>query len=108
MTEHEYKTVAAPRRARKLKGMRPGADAFAQTIQAVLNEEAAAGWEYLRAESLPCDEKPGFFGCRQEVLHSVLIFRRAIPARDAVSAPRARRAEPAARAEPASLFETPD
>ncbi|MFT6772545.1 MAG: hypothetical protein ACJA1L_000249 [Paracoccaceae bacterium] len=109
MTRYDYKTVAAPRRERKTKGVRPGADAFALTLQAVLNEESAAGWEFLRAESLPCDERAGWFGGRREVLHSVLVFRRAVPLPEAAPAPSPRRAEPAAtpRAKPVSLFEAP-
>ena len=73
---YDYKTVAAPRRPGKFKGIK-GPDAFARTIEEAISAEAGAGWEYLRADTLPCEEKPGFFSRRQTVLHTILIFRRA-------------------------------
>ena len=79
MTRYEYKTVAAPRRERRFKGVKAGADGFARTIEDALNEECVDGWEYLRAESLPCDSKGGLFSRGMEILHTVLIFRRALP-----------------------------
>jgi hypothetical protein len=110
MTSYEYKTLPAPRRERRVRGQKAGADAFAAAIQAVLNDQAAAGWEFQRAESLPCDEKKGFLGRRQEVLHTLLIFRRAIPA--PVQAAEVLRAEPPApapvRAEPARAEPAPE
>ncbi len=72
---YDYKTVAAPRRPGKFKGAK-GADAFARTLEEAISAEASAGWEYLRAENLPCEEKPGFFSRRHTIFHSVLIFRR--------------------------------
>lgn len=103
MTSYEYKTLPAPRRERRVRGQKAGADAFAAAIQAVLNDQAAAGWEFQRAESLPCDEKKGLFGRRQEVLHALLIFRRAVatPAPAAEIRPAAPgRTEPAAESAP--------
>ncbi|PTX54029.1 uncharacterized protein DUF4177 [Litoreibacter ponti] len=77
MTTYEYQVVPAPRKAkapRKVKG--PEAK-FATTLTDVINEMAADGWEYQRAETLPCDERQGFTG-RTTKYHSVLVFRRAV------------------------------
>jgi hypothetical protein len=41
---------------------------------------AAEGWEYVRAESLPCTERRGLTG-RVETTQHVLVFRRALRAR---------------------------
>lgn len=114
MTKYEYKTLPAPRRERRMRGKKSGPEAFAAAIEAVLNDEAAAGWEFQRAESLPCDEKRGVFGRRHEVLHALLIFRRAIDApvaaAPAVEAPRAAaaRTEPAADPAPVKEFNVLD
>lgn len=80
MADSEYKVVPAPRRAGKVRGVR-GADArFAHTLAALLNEMAADGWEFLRSERLPLEERSGLFSRRTEE-QTVLVFRR-----DAVSA----------------------
>ncbi len=77
MQNYEYKVIAAPRKARRAKGARTGQDRFARTLTDVINTEAASGWEYLRAESLPVDEKKGMLSSATESYHSVLVFRKA-------------------------------
>lgn len=82
MSQFEYIAVPAPRKSkapRKVKG--PEAK-FAATVTDVMNEMAADGWEYQRAETLPCEERQGFTG-KTVKYHSVLIFRRATVAGDA-------------------------
>lgn len=79
MTRFEYKTVPAPRRAKKYRQLKGTEECFARTLEEALNREGAEGWEYLRADSLPCDVKKGLFSGTREELHSVLIFRRALP-----------------------------
>lgn len=75
MPQFEYIAVPAPRKSkapRKVKG--PEAK-FAATVTDVMNDMAAEGWEYQRAETLPCEERQGFTG-KTIKYHSVLIFRR--------------------------------
>jgi len=80
MSEFEYKVVTAPRKVRKVKGVR-GTDArYAVNMTDLMNEQAADGWEYQRAESLPVDEKTGLMGKTQERYVNVLVFRRSKPA----------------------------
>jgi hypothetical protein len=72
----EYKVVPAPVRGKKAKGLKTPADRFANALGAMINEMAAEGWEYLRADTLPAEERHGFTG-RSTVFQNMLIFRRA-------------------------------
>lgn len=73
----EYKAVPAPARARRLRGVRNRAEAFARTFEDVLAEETTDGWEFQRAESLLTEERAGWFGGRRQEWRTLLIFRRA-------------------------------
>ncbi|MFT4715822.1 MAG: hypothetical protein ACI861_001712 [Paracoccaceae bacterium] len=77
MTRYEYKVVAAPNKTKSFKGVRSHEDLFASVLAEVMNDMANSQWEYLRAESLPCEERSGLTG-RVEAYQSVLVFRRAI------------------------------
>lgn len=83
MIRYEYRSVPAPRRENRYPGVESGEAAFARTIEDALNAEAAAGWEFQRAEALPCDVRKGALRARVEELHTVLIFRRPVQAADA-------------------------
>lgn len=109
MQTFEYKVVAAPRKAKRAKGARTPKDRFARTLTDVINAEAREGWEYLRAESLPVDEKKSMLSSPTEAYHAVLVFRKAvsnryethtesIPKEDRVSAPQ--KAQPQGRKTP--------
>ncbi|MGR3463362.1 DUF4177 domain-containing protein [Limimaricola sp.] len=76
MTAYEYRVVPAPKRGVKERGLKTGEDRYAHALQGAINELGAKGWEYLRAETLPCEERHGLRG-RSIVHHSVLVFRRA-------------------------------
>ena len=77
MQSYEYKAVAAPNRARRFKGVKGTANQFAMVISELMNDMASDGWEYLRSDSLPVDEKAGLLKGRMETYHTLLIFRRA-------------------------------
>ncbi|MCB1368181.1 MAG: hypothetical protein KDK00_10495 [Rhodobacteraceae bacterium] len=77
MAQYEYKVVAAPRKTRAFKGVRSHEDQFAHVLAEVMNQMASEAWEYLRAESLPCEERTGLTS-RVESYQSVLVFRRRI------------------------------
>lgn len=77
MSAFEYKVVAAPKKAKAFKGVRSHEDQFAEVLCEVMNDMARNDWEYLRAESLPCEEKTGLTS-RVESYQSVLVFRRPI------------------------------
>lgn len=98
MQLYEYKVVPAPVRGEKARGIRTAPDRFANALANVMNRLGQEGWEYLRAETLPAEEREGLLR-RSTVYHNVLVFRRArdrtAPA--AVTAPPAASAEDAAR-----------
>ncbi|MCW1933541.1 DUF4177 domain-containing protein [Pararhodobacter zhoushanensis] len=75
----EYKVVPAPVRAVKSKGLKTTADRFANTLAERINAEAAGGWQFLRTESLPCEERSRFGAARvsQQV---VMVFARELGA----------------------------
>ncbi len=76
MSKFEYKAIVAPRRGKAAKGVRGGPDKFANAVSSVMNEMAADGWEYLRADTLPNEERQGLTG-RVVKYQSLLVFRRA-------------------------------
>ena len=75
MPAYEYRVVPAPRTATKEKGAKTTDARFAVTLTRLMNELGAEGWEYQRAETLPCDERRGLTG-RVETTQHVLVFRR--------------------------------
>ncbi len=79
MQQFEYKVVPAPVRAEKIRGAKTVQDRFAATLAAVMNDLGREGWDYVRADTLPVEERVGFTG-RQTVFQNMLIFRRVIEA----------------------------
>jgi hypothetical protein len=75
MSKFEYKAVPAPQTGIKAKGVKSTEDRFALAITETLNDMAATGWEYVRAETLPCDERKGLTGT-QTTYQNILIFKR--------------------------------
>ena len=75
MPTYEYNVVPAPRAADKDKGVKGTGPRFARTLTRLMNDMGADGWEFLRAETLPCDERKGLTG-RVETTQHVLVFRR--------------------------------
>ncbi len=71
----EYRVVPAPAKGKKVKGVKTPQARFALGVEAVLNEMAADGWEYLRAELLPSEERSGLTGTVTR-WRNVLVFRR--------------------------------
>ncbi|MEM6385263.1 MAG: DUF4177 domain-containing protein [Pseudomonadota bacterium] len=75
MRKFEYKAVPAPTAGTKAKGIKTTEDRFALSLTDALNEMADEGWEYVRAETLPCVERKGLTGS-QQTYQNILIFRR--------------------------------
>ena len=92
---YEYKVVPAPARGLKAKGVKSAEDRFAYALQSAMNELAVEGWEYLRADTLPCEQREGLMS-KTTVYQNLLVFRRAKlaaktaqpPSQPAVAAPR--------------------
>jgi hypothetical protein len=77
MQRYEYKVIPAPDKGEKAKGVKRGPDRFAYRLSRTLNELAREGWEYLRADTLPCEERIGLTG-KTVTYQNMLVFRRAV------------------------------
>lgn len=71
----EYKVIPAPVKGLKAKGVKAPEARFALGVEAAINALAAEGWEYLRSDVLPSEERQGLAG---SVTHwrTLLVFRR--------------------------------
>ena len=76
MTRYTYKVIPAPAKGRKAPGIKGAEARFAHGLEEAMNEMAAQGWEYLRADILPSEERHGLTSTHT-VYRSVLVFRRA-------------------------------
>lgn len=74
---HEYKVVPAPSRAPKVKGLKTTVARFAHALTEAINAETAGGWQFLRTETLPCEER-GTLGKTRLTTQVVMIFGRAL------------------------------
>ncbi|MFO6462843.1 DUF4177 domain-containing protein [Jannaschia sp. KMU-145] len=73
---YEYRVVPAPRKGEKAKGVRSGEGRFALAMSRLFNRMGAEGWEYVRADTLPSEERVGLTGSEIRY-HALLVFRRA-------------------------------
>ncbi|WP_116083988.1 DUF4177 domain-containing protein [Tropicimonas sp. IMCC34011] len=75
MPRYEYKVVPAPERGTKVKGLKTTPDRFAYALEELMNELGAKGWDYVRADTLPCEERSGL-ASRKTTYQNMLVFRR--------------------------------
>ena len=80
----EYKVIPAPTRGQKGKGIKGPEGRFANALEREMNRLAAEGWEYVRADTLPSEERSGLTGSTTSY-RSVLVFRRALAAQAGVA-----------------------
>jgi len=76
MTHYEYKVVPAPKRAKRVRGVKGAEELFALTLTDAINEVARQGWEYVRVEHLPAEAPGGWFRGGTTGEQTVLVFRR--------------------------------
>lgn len=101
---YEYVVMPAPAQGIKAPGAKTAPERLGAALSQFLNEMAEAGWEFLRAETLPCEERVGFTG-RKTTFQTMMVFRRP---RAEEEAPEAPRSAPALRAEPILQAPTPE
>ena len=75
----EYTVIPAPDKGEKARNAKTPGERFSLAFANKLNEMAADGWEYVRAEVLPSEERTGLTG-RTTIYHNLLVFRRALAA----------------------------
>ena len=72
---YEYRVIPAPRRAERARGVSSD-ERFALSLERVMNEMGRDGWEYVRADTLPLDERAGLTGGTKTSYMNMLVFRR--------------------------------
>ncbi|WP_347139778.1 DUF4177 domain-containing protein [Paracoccus sp. SSK6] len=100
MSQFEYSVVPAPSRGEKAKDAKTPGDRYAVALTSELNRMARDGWEYVRADVLPSEERSGLTG-RSTVYHNLLVFRRTVAAPAAGTMARQPQPEYPAAASPA-------
>jgi hypothetical protein len=86
MQRFEYKVVPAPRRGEKARGVKSTEDRFALALTSLMNQMGAEGWDYVRADALPCDERVGLTGTKT-TFQNMLVFRRSVGAAGSAAQP---------------------
>ncbi|MBZ8119017.1 DUF4177 domain-containing protein [Roseovarius sp. LXJ103] len=79
MPAFEYKICPAPLKGKKAPGVKTPEARFAHTIEAFVNSRAAEGWEYIRSDILPSEERQGLTSS-QTVYRTLMVFRRPVEA----------------------------
>ncbi|WP_299670778.1 DUF4177 domain-containing protein [uncultured Roseobacter sp.] len=77
MPQYQYRVIPAPNRGVKAKGIKSPEDRFSHALEEVMNQMAAEGWAYQRAETLPSIERAGLTSTKTE-WRNVLVFRKAM------------------------------
>jgi hypothetical protein len=75
MSGWEYKVVPAPSKGVKAPGIKTAESRFANTLETLMNDMGADGWEFQRAETLPSIERAGLTRTTTE-WRNVMVFRR--------------------------------
>lgn len=76
---YEFKVIPAPRRGEKARGVKTTEERFALALTGLMNEMGREGWDYVRADTLPVDERAGFTGTKTS-FQNMLVFRRILEA----------------------------
>jgi len=77
MPRFEYRVIPAPRKGNRVKGLKSTEDRFAATLADLMNEAGREGWEYVRSDTLPVDERQGLTG-HSTSWQTMLVFRRTL------------------------------
>ena len=77
MQRFEFKVIPAPKRGEKARGVKTTEDRFAHALTSLMNQLGAEGWDYVRADTLPCEERVGLTGSKT-TFQNMLVFRRVL------------------------------
>ncbi|MGR3466351.1 MAG: DUF4177 domain-containing protein [Shimia sp.] len=86
MSKYEFKVVPAPQKAERIKGVKGTQARFALSLETVMNEMGAEGWDYVRTDTLPVEERQGLTG-KTTTYQNLLVFRRALAGEERVDVP---------------------
>lgn len=71
----EYQVIPAPKKGEKAKWAKTTSERFGVALTNLMNRMGAEGWEYIRADTLPCEERVGLTGSKT-AFQNMLVFRR--------------------------------
>ncbi|RKF14962.1 DUF4177 domain-containing protein [Roseovarius spongiae] len=77
MIRYEYRVLSAPTKGLKAPGKKTPEARHANAVETLLNAQAAEGWEFMRTDLLPSDERQGLTSS-QTVYRTVMVFRRPV------------------------------
>ena len=77
MQRFEFKVIPAPKRGEKARGVKTTEERFSLALTTLMNQLGAEGWDYVRADALPCEERVGLTGTKT-TFQNVLVFRRIV------------------------------
>lgn len=97
MQRFEYRVIPAPTKGEKSRTAKTTADRFAHGLTLLMNDLGRDGWEYVRADTLPCEERTGLTG-KTMVFQHMLVFRRPIEVEEQIESLPAPVLEPLAEA----------
>ena len=103
----EYKVVPAPVKGLKAKGVKTAEARFALAVEQVMNDLAAEGWEYVRTDVLPSEERQGLTGSVTN-WRNLMVFRRSLSAEMPEAKVVPARVEPVLTAAPAVSSAVPE
>lgn len=86
MPRFEYRIVPAPLQGEKARGAKTAEDRFAIALASAINGQAREGWEYVRCDTLPTEERAGLTK-RRIVYVNLLVFRRETDATESSASP---------------------
>lgn len=73
---YEYMVIPAPTRGIKAKGAKTAEERFAIALETKMNKMANDGWDYVRTDTLPSEQREGLMG-KTTVYQNMMVFRRA-------------------------------
>jgi hypothetical protein len=73
---YEYMVLPAPTRGIKAKGAKTAEERFAIALETKMNKMANDGWDYVRTDTLPSEQREGLMG-KTTVYQNMMVFRRA-------------------------------
>ncbi|SFR43205.1 hypothetical protein SAMN04488005_1875 [Yoonia tamlensis] len=73
---YEYMVVPAPTRGIKAKGAKTAQERFAIALETKMNTMANNGWDYVRTDTLPSEQREGLMS-KTTVYQNMMVFRRA-------------------------------
>ncbi|MGV6839409.1 MAG: DUF4177 domain-containing protein [Planktomarina sp.] len=77
MDRYEYRVLPAPTKAKRGRYLRGAAQRFADRLEQIFNEMGTEGWEYVRTDTLPNEQRKGMT-TTTVTYRNMLVFRRVI------------------------------